>query len=145
MIPIIWFQFELEIPLNEIDTLQSANQEKVSFSDFVKDQLNNIKINLKKVWKFVNGPTLEESSKILNWNWKNKCTLCKDCKVIKKVHPLINYIMTELHPNLRHYFNCHICPSITPQCFIMFIVLGIPSKSYYSWYVPAKAGFSALL
>ena len=108
LIPIIWFQFELEIPLNEIDTLQSANQETVSFSDFVKDQLNNIKINLKKVWNFVNGPTLDS----IQVNWKNKCTMCKDCKVIKKVHPLINYIMTEWHPNLHHYFNRHICLSL---------------------------------
>ena len=68
--------------MEELDTLSSdliAANEGLSLSDFVKDQLNNIKINMEKVWKFYNAPVAKHNFAMISTSF-DKCAMCTECQ-----------------------------------------------------------------
>lgn len=72
-------KIELEIGLDEVNTL-SINPSRVTFGDYISDQLKSVDTNIGRVWDFYQSKDKPIDSNL----YSEKCLMCKDCQTWPK-------------------------------------------------------------
>ena len=131
----------MEISLDEIEAKEEIKakyeQGSLSLADFVHDQLRNIKVNLKKVWKFYNEPTMPEKDLNKVLTWFKKCNpsnpYSQYCKLLNKIsttskgqkiknisqvkQEIKSIIENKIKPDIKHKINGRSRHPIKPKKF----------------------------